>query len=318
MIYIIYGDEEYLIQKNINKIINDNINNEIIKISGFDRNFNIKDLVDDFKSISLFASKNLYLIKDPSFLIKKEDENIDSLIEYCHNPDYENDVVFYTLNNNFNDKLKTFKDISSNAQVIKCNKLKKNDFSNECFNIINENKLKINRFLANKLINSCNNSLKTFAQIIEIIQLYDDEISEEVLNQMISNSDLENIFVLINALTNKQISEAYKLTKRHLYFDDNVNGLISLLANQLRFLYEINYYKNKSFSINEIMDITNIKSSYRIEKAFESLNNINENEILRLLSKLADLDYTIKNNYDVDPKLQFELFITSLLEANNA
>ena len=95
--------------------------------------------------------------------------------------------------------------------------------------------------------------------------------------------------------------------------DESVLRLISTLANQLRFLYTVAYYSSLGKTTNDLMDIVNTKSSYRIEKAYDTLRNISMEEIEDLLTKLSDLDYKCKTNYDLTDQMNLELFIVSLL-----
>lgn len=319
MIYLIDGEEEYLINRNINKIINDNKDSEISRFNGEDKNFRINDFLDIIDSVGLFANKSLVIIKDPYFLKRKVDENeTKRLLKYCENPIYENDLVFYTLNDKFNNTLKIFKEISKNAQYIKCEKLNNKDFYQECLNILNDRKIKLEKYLANRLINSCANSLMTFIKYLEIIELYNDNITEEVLDAMIVDVSLDNIYTLINALTSKNVSLSFTLLKKFFNQDENINGLVASLAREIRFLYEINYYNEMHLSMNEILDRTNNTKSFRIQKALENLRKLTANEILNLLNKMSDLDYLLKSNYDLDPKLQFELFVLNLLGDGHA
>ena len=86
--------------------------------------------------------------------------------------------------------------------------------------------------------------------------------------------------------------------------DESILRLISSLASQLRFLYAVDYYRSNGKNTNEIMKILNVKSSYRIEKAFDSLKQVDAKTIESLLSKLSDLDYQCKSDYDIDDKLK--------------
>ena len=110
----------------------------------------------------------------------------------------------------------------------------------------------------------------------------------------------------------KNISKAIILVKKYLKYDDNVLGLLALLANQLRLLYSIAYYQSVGKSKKEIEEILNI-NPYRLQKAFEVISNFDMKEIMSLLNKLADLDYNIKVDSSIDDKLRTELFILELL-----
>lgn len=314
MIYIIYGSESYLIDKKINEIINENKDSDVIRIDGNSKTFSYDEVLDSITSIGLFSNKSLVLLKDPIFFKKKvEDKRLDDLIEYCKKPLYENNLIFYTYEDDFKKVLKAYKDISKNAEVIEC-KIEPKNFNIECINILKSRNIKMSKEAFNILVNMCNNSLSLFNQNIDVLSLYPEKIDEDVVNNLCIGSSEENIFNLINSLTRKDITESIKYAKRILANDSNINGLIALLANQLHFLYEVSYYNSIGDDIYTIMDKTNTKNRYRIDKAFESLRNLSSNEIMNLLNKLSDLDFKGKVNSDLDDKLRLELFIVGLLD----
>ena len=294
MIYLIFGSEIYLIDKKIKEISNKNKDADIVKVDASIKGFNYKQILESCMDVGLFASRSVVLV------------------EYCSKPIYENDLVFYTYDNDFKKVLKSYKDIVKNAQVFECNANPKTYYV-DCLNIVKEKDLVLDKKVLNILIDSCSPSLTLFNQNLDVLCLYPDKLDEDVTKRLITSNNEENVFNLINALTKKNISSAIKSLNKIISNDNNINGLIALLASQLRFLYDVSYYNEKSYSINEIMEYTGVKNRYRIDKAFETLDNLNMKEIINLLSKLADLDYQSKTSSDLNDKLKMELFIVSLI-----
>ena len=314
MIYVINGDESYLVNENLEKIVKENANSSIIRFNGLDKTFTIRDMIASCTNVDLFSEKTLVIVRDPYFLINKinEDEH-NELMAYCDSPVYDNDLVFYTMDNSFNERLRTFKDIVKNARHIKSNRLKKYDFNNACAEIVKNRNMRLKRDIYNSLVEGSNCSLTLFVQNLDVLELYPEEIDTDVLSSLQISDRFEDVYAMINALTAKKISKAMALCKKLLTYDDNVIGLVSLLSSQLRFLYEVGYYARKGDGIDMIMDRTGSKSRYRIEKALEALRSLKNREIITLLDRLADLDYQLKTNSNIDNKLRFELFISKMI-----
>lgn len=314
MIYIVFGEETYLINQKLDEIIKKNSDSLVNKLDASSADFDVNNLVDLCRSVGLFGDKSLILVKDPYFLIKKADEKVfNDLLDYCHKPVYETNLVFYTYDNLFNERLKIFKDISSNAEIIKCNKLQRKEFFDYAKNLIKKSNLSITKEAVELLVNSANFNVSLLHQNIEVLSLYPGKIDTDALYKLISFSSEEDVFNLINAMTSKKVNLSIKFAKKLLAGDESVLRLISTLANQLRFLYTVAYYSSLGKTTNDLMDIVNTKSSYRIEKAYDTLRNISMEEIEDLLTKLSDLDYKCKTNYDLTDQLNLELFIVSLL-----
>lgn len=311
MIYIIYGNDSYLIDSKINEIINQNKDSDVIKVDGSSKNFSYYDVLDSINSVGLFSNKSLVLFKDPPLLKKKvEDKGVEELILYCKKPIYENTLIFYTYDNDFKKVLKAFKDISANADVYDL-KVDPKNFYNMCIEVAKKYTVRLNRSCFDIVYKACNNSLSLFKQNMDILDLYPEKIDEDVVNSLLISSNEENVFNLINALTNKKVSDSIYYARRILANDSNINGLIALLANQLRFLYQVSYYSEDPYGVS---DILGCKSPYRITKALETLRNLKPKDIMSMLDRLAVLDLDSKQNSDIDDTLKLELFIVELLK----
>ena len=313
MIYIIKGQEPFLINKKIDELLNGFTDAQISRYNGADRSFSVSEMIDACTNVGLFADRTVVLVRDPYFLTEKINEKEAGLLsDYCSNPVYENELILYTLDDAFNERLLTYKEVSANSEVIRCDQLKNRDFSNACYEMIKSRNMRLNREICNLLINTANNDLTVFSQDLDVISLYPGELDMDAVNALLTVADFDDVYALINALTARKLSLAMKLTDRLLSVNGNVIGLAVLLGNQLRFLYEVSYYDRLGDSIEDIMDKTNTRSRYRIEKALENLTYLKDSEILDLLDSLADLNYSLVSNSDIDQRLQFELFITSL------
>ena len=318
MIYVIKGQEPYLVRKKIDEIISQNEDAQLTRFNGSDKTFNVTVMLDACTSVGLFADKTLVLVRDPSFLCEKvSDKDAGLISDYCSNPLYENTLVLYTFDDSFNERLKTYKDVAANAQVIRYDQLKNKEFYNACIDILKQRKLRFNSEITRTLVKSANNNLTVFDQNLDVLCLYPDEITPEAVNSLLTIADFDDVFALINALTAKKISLSMNLANRLLANNNSVIGLTVLLGNQLRFLYEVSYYNKQNDSVEEIMDRTGTKSRYRIEKALENLAYLKDSEIIELLDRLADLNFSLVTENDIDQKLQFELFITALIGERN-
>ena len=311
MIYIIYGQEQFFIRQKIDEIIKEN-DAELIRYDGSSKYFNIGEMLENADSNSLFSTKNIILVNEPYFLIKKTDDDLDDLYHYISDPYYQTDLIFYTYNNNFNTRLNSFKTISANAQVFEFKQLDKNNFPNYAKQRINEAKLDINNEASNLLINIVKNDATLLEKNIELLSLYPEKITVQVISKLCSAYDEIDSYELINALTNKDISKTISLARKLSLSSEN-GSIIYLLANQLRFLYYVAYLLSIGKKKNEIMELTNSRE-YRYIKAVETINKLKMNNIMNLLHKLSDLDIKSKSDSTISDDMRFELFVLELLK----
>lgn len=311
MIYIIQGEEPLFIRNKLKEIEN-NSNGEPIKIDGTSKNFNYLDILDACNTNSLFSECSLVEVIDPPFLIHKTDENnIRELLDYCANPNYDTDLIFYTLDNNFNSKLKTYKTISENAEVIKYNSLDYNNFNNYVISEVKRANLDISNDAINELNGICKRSASLLAQNIEILINYPEKITIEVINKLCNSSDENISFDFVNALTNKDISKAIEIERMMFTGNDSISPVIGLIASQLRYLYELAYYYAIGKKQSEIIEITK-SNEYRLKKSLPIANKLGTDKIIELLSKLSNLDIKCKSDDSIKDQSRLELFIIEL------
>lgn len=311
MIYIVFGDELVFVEDKIKQITKDK-ENDIVKINCLSPSFSVEEITESCLGNSLFSNGNVVMVKDPPFLCKKYDENeLKGLYEYCANPIYETDLIFYTLDNSFNRKLKAYKQISSNAQVIECNMLDYKSFNIYLERQINFEKLNIDRDAITQLNIICKRSATLLKQNLDVLKNYPDKITTDVINKLCSSAEVDS-FEIINAITNKNITRTIDLSRKVLNQSDSILSLVNLLAGQLRFLYNIAYLDSIGKKSNEIMDIMSIKS-LRYNKAREALQKLNLNQIINLLDKLSKIDIKCKSDNSLPQNDLFELFIIDLM-----
>lgn len=312
MIYIIEGEETIFIQDKINQLIGQ-IDYDVIRFDGNDKKFTISMMVEACKTGSLFSSKNLVLVKDPLFLCKKVDEKeLEILSDYISNPIFETDLVFYTYDNKFNSKLKAYKNVATNAEILKYNSYDYKNFNLYVNQEVNKKHLNINNDAISLLTQMCKRSATLLQQNLDVLSNYPEKITVQVVNKLCTYSDDNDSFELINAITNKDISKVIYLERRMLRDNDSIFSVIGLLSSQLRFLYHLSYLNSLGYRSSQIIDEMNI-SEYRYTKSLESLRKLSMKQIIELLDQLSILDIKCKSDDSISDQSKFELFILNLL-----
>jgi len=310
MIYILKGEEPIFITNKLNELLDND--NEKIKFDGSNKDFNSLEMLDACQANSLFANNTSVVVKDPPFLCKKvDDKEANLILDYINNPLYDTDLIFYTLENKFNSKLKLYKDISNNCQIISFDSMKQKDFNTYCYSRLNEVGLKLNREIANYLIDICKRDASLFEANIKVLLLYPDSLDINVIKSLCTASEDDVSFDLINAITNKDISKVISL-QRSLCNDSN-DSIIYLLAKQLRTLYHIRYLKDKGYSKQDISSETGINEN-RLYYIFMSIDKLSSKQMLAMLYELSNLDILSKSDTSISLNSRFETFVLNMLK----
>lgn len=301
MIYLLYGEEEFLIDEEIKKIIKkskvDNIN-----ISRYNMELdNMKNIIDDACTISLFEEKKVIIIKNIEIYLKEKETSI--FEEYIKN--ITEDTILVLIAKKLDEKkkiTKTLKQLSENKEF---NKNK--NISNTVKKMFDD--YKIDYKTIDLLISMTGNDLRIINQEVEKLKTYktNKEITTEDVIELVSTSESDDIFDLINSIVKKDKENAFRIYSNLIKKNEEPIKIIVTLANQFRLIYQSKeLYKkgNREESISQILNI----HPYRIKLALEKSKNYSSKVLLNYLLKLSEIDSKIKKG-TIDKYLALELFI---------
>ena len=118
-------------------------------------------------------------------------------------------------------------------------------------------------------------------------------------------------FAFTRCLAGRDRREALNKYKELLSYNIEPLGIIGLLASQIRIMYQVKVLEKKNLSNREIANILEEKSDYRISKTRELTRFYSEEELLKLMQDLQNIDMQCKTT-DVDPNFLIELFILNI------
>ena len=312
--YLFYGLEQYLIDKEIKKIILDNKIDDINIVHYDLENTKIEDIIEDLSSVSLFGEKKLIIV-DNAYIFtgttnkKLLEQNTDILEKFLKNNSCDNIVIFNILKEKLDERKKIVKAIKEKGIV--------KDFNT--FSNINKYVLdmfgeyKINNENINFLVNRVGNNLEVLSQEINKIKIYKDNdfniTKEDIINLTTKNIDT-NFFNLIENIVARNKNKAMECYYEIIKDGEEPIKIIVVLANKFRLIYQAKNLYKKGYSEK---DISNMLGSnyYAIKKCLESSRNYDDKFLLKCLMKLANLDIDIKSG-KIDKNIGLELFIMEI------
>ena len=311
-IYLIYGTEEYLIKKELSKII-DKSNINIDNIIRYNLNEeNISKVIDEASTISMFEDIKFIICENCSFLTgsnKKEiDHDIDSLVKYINNPFSDVYLVFIVNEEKLDDRKKVVKELKKLSNVIECKKLESHDLNNYIYKYFKDNGYNIEMNLVRLIIDKVKYDLANIINECDKLMLYKDtdkNITKEDIDNIIIETMEDNIFELTNSIMQKDVKKSIKIYKDLLLKGEEPIKLIVMIANQFRLILQVKLMVKNGY--NQI-DMANVikEHPYRVKLALSS--NYTEKELIDNIKKLYKLDYDIKTG-NVDKNFGFELFL---------
>ena len=311
-IYLIYGSENYLIKKELSKII-DNSNLEEGSIVKYNLDeVNVSNVIDEASMVGLFSSEKLIICENSNFLTsdskKSIDHDIDLLEKYIEKPYKDVTIVFIVNNEKLDERKKIVKLIKKYSKVIECKKIESHDLNNYIYNYFKENNYNIDMSLVRLIIDKVKYDLSNIINECDKLMNYKDtdkNITKVDIDNIIRENIEDDIFALTNSILEKDVKKSIKIYKDLLLVGEEPIKLIVMVANQFRLLLQVKLMVKNGYKQIEMASIIK-EHPYRVKLALSS--DYTQEEIIKNLKKLYQLDYDIKTGA-IDKNFGFELYL---------
>ena len=314
MIYVLYGLEDYLINKEIKKIIKDN-NIDEISMEKYDLTDTPLDkVIDAALSTSLFSDKKMIVASNASFLSSTNknsniNHNLDAFDKYINNPNESTIFVLIVNTDKLDDRKKIVKTLKEKATIKEFNTEK------NLYNIVASffEGYKIDSKGINKFIDRVGNNLLNLENEAYKLTLYKEDekvILDEDIEKVIHKNVDTDIFTLIDNIVLKNKVKAIESYNEMLKCGEEPIKILIMLASQFRLMLQCKLLYKRGYMEKDIASTLKIHP-YRVKLALLKGKKFTENDLLSYLSNLADLDSKIKQS-EIDKKLFLEMFILNL------
>lgn len=315
--YLIYGEDKYLIENNIKKIIKQNNIDENLVIKYNMEEEIIENLINELDTYDMFQNKKIVVCDNSIFLSseskKNSTYNTDLLIKYLNNSN-PNSILIITLNSNIDERKKISKEVKKLCNTITCNKLNEYELSNYIKDKLNKGGYKINNNDINLFIKYIGDNLMDINnELVKLIMYKDTDkiITTEDINKVISKNNHNNIFDLIDCVLTKNKNKIFEVYEDlMLYNNEEPTKIIVMLANQFRLILQCKLLNDKGIKESEIAKKLGIHP-YRVKLAVQRCKTLSYETLKKYLLDLSNLDLNIKSGKD-NKNIGLELFFLNI------
>ncbi len=308
--YLIESLDSLSLEEERKRIIHD-LKMEDVPVSRYDlEEATLENALEDLDTYGLFSTKKVILIQNIESL-KYDDfsKDFDHLFEYIKNPNP--DYLLIIEARKLNNTTKVTKNLKKICQYQKVEFDLKKYIQDELkgYKVSSKTISFLMEYCENdftKIMNECH-KLKDYKY--DEKEINEDDIREIVVKKLGDSKDLT--FAFTRALAMKDKREALEDYHELLSYQIEPLSVIGLLASQIRIIYQVKLLEKQNLRDKEIADVLEEKSDYRIRKTRELTRLYSEEELLRLMQQLSDIDYQIKTS-DVDGNSLIELFIINM------
>lgn len=272
---------------------------------------NVSDIVNEASTIGMFSLNKFIVINIDSYFKDKNDiPGINLLEEYFDNYNSNSYLIFICNSDTIDSRKKIVNLIKKNGIV---KKIEANDsYITDYINgYLKDNGYSINNSDVIYFINRVGSNINNITNELDKLILY--KINDKIITKSdidlltIENID-DSIYELVNAILKNDSKKAIKLYYNFINNGMDVNQMIAIVGSQIRLLYQVKRLYNKGKSNEEIANILEFKSVYRVKYLLSDSYYYSEEDLLKYLSKLSTIDEAVKSS-NQDGNMLFELFI---------
>ena len=314
MLYILFGEQSYSIQKSIKKIAKNFL--ETIDEMNFVRldasEVSFIEMLDEISSSPLGYDKKVVSIENCSFLAKetkslREDKDYKELLALLRHNDEDKVVIFSIYEKAIDTKGELYKIINESGKVMSLESVSEGKWKEYVQAYIDKYNINIDVDALNELAKRTEADFALFRNTMDKLTLYTDHITYNDINLMVLKPLEENVFLIYNSLINKKSDDAIKIYRDLVAQNVEPITIVSTLAKQFRLLHEVKYLTKQRMKNTEVASLLNIKDT-RASILMRQSYNIDDIKIQNTLEELYQLDLQIKSG-QVDRYYAFELFL---------
>ena len=310
--YLIYGIDNGLI-KNKEKEILKKIN--ISLINKYDLEVSPVDVIlEDALTMNLFADKKVIIIENAYIFGSSSDQKIsDRFLEYFNTFNSSTYIIFELNVDKVDSRKKITKKISEIGKVVEVKKLETNDLFQIIEKRFKDNNYTISTELINYLVSLLNDNYENINNELDKIFLLgkeDKNITKEDLDGLIIPSLDDDIFSLIDAITNKDKNKSIKLYQEFINRNEDMIKIIYLLASKYRLMLQVRLLSDRGYLESDIAKTMQIHP-YRAKMVLREAYKYELSNLIKILKELDYLDRDIKLG-NVDKKLALEVFLLKI------
>lgn len=307
MNYLLYGIENYLLEKEVEKIIKKN-KLDAINVVRYDYTIDpLAKILEDCKTISFFSDKK-GIIVDNALLFnrgKGTEEEINLLLPYLNQPNPSTILIFLNHNATVDTTkkiTKAMKEVGVLKELSNVNPLSEIEEMFEGYKIE-----KLNIRLFQDRVGDDLAILKEEANKLKLYKLEEKEITREDILSLTTVTIDTDIFKFIDYIIGKEKGKALTMYQEMIKEGEEPIKIIALLASKFRLMYQATELTRQGYSQQDISSTLGVHI-YPVKLAIQSGLKYNTKLLLSYMRQLSELDIQIKTG-KIEPILGLELLL---------
>ena len=318
-VYLLYGPEIYLINYYLkefySKLVNPNF--ESFNYTVLEGKESINSILANCETLPMMDDKKLIIIKDTGLFNanskskneKQSNKLQNDIAEYLKNK-LPMGVYVIFVEQEISKSNIIFKEITKQGLVVEFSYQGVDELIKWVVKILSSYNIRIGKKEASYLLNLCNPSMTDILN--EVIKLVDyvesnDSVKIEHIEEVCIKSLQGKVFEMIDAITQKNPSKAYKLLHDMLILKEPLQKISVLVARHFRLMFFIKKMRLKGYLTETIAKHLGIQT-FIVNKYIKQCEKYKEEILEQAIKDCLDMDVRLKVGR-IDPRIALETLI---------
>ncbi|NOU95496.1 DNA polymerase III subunit delta [Paenibacillus sp. LMG 31456] len=321
-IYICYGAESYLIQELIHKLTDRLIDPEHkeFAVSKYDlTETSIDTVIEEAETLPFMVPSKLVIASNALFLTgakesTKVEHRLERLTEYLKTPADFTVLVLTVSADKLDERKKLVKSLKESNFLVPCATLSAEELTQWVKQGAEKAGFSFAPGVEEQFILYTGTSLNALSSELEKCALYVGRggvITEDALDQLVTRSIEQNIFILIEHIVQLQLEKAFTMLSELLRRKEEPIKIMALIARQFRIMFQVKDLQQQGYSQQQMASQLGLHP-YAVKIASGQSNRFELKRLADILGQLADLDYQMKSG-KIDKALGLEMFLLRLI-----
>ncbi len=323
--YLFCGVDEQLMKEGINSIINKVLDKNFIDLNyvKFDGNSleSFEPVINACETLPFMSDKKIVVVYRASFFQDDKgdnnkissDNNFGEICNYIAKlPDYCI-LIFYDVFKSKRDKPgKRIYKLDKQICIVKADKMKGQQLETKIKSFFEARGKQIGRIELKIFSNLMDeNNLSIIENEVEKLccYTYDKSISKEDIKELfLKNNDDDDIFDLVNPISQKKVKEAVEVLNQLIYKGEKIPYILNMVERQFNRLFRVKLALENKRSKQDIMKELNIRSEYACDMIIGQSKKFTLRQLEHALQLCLNAEQKMKSS-TVNEKTEMELLI---------
>ncbi|NHN30966.1 DNA polymerase III subunit delta [Paenibacillus agricola] len=321
-VYVCYGTESYLIQEFIQKLTASLIDPQdaAFAVSKYDlAETPLDTIIEEAEELPFIGPRKLIIATNALFLTgaketTKVEHKPERLLEYFKAP-VDFSVIVLTVNaEKLDERKKLVKSLKEKDCIVACTTLSAGELSSWVQGEADKLGVHFAPGAMDQFIMYTGTNLQNLSSELDKCAMYigrGGKITIEVLEQLVTRSIEQNIFIMIEHIVQLKLDKAFTILADLFRRKEEPIKIMALIARQFRIMYQVKDMQQQGYSQQQIATQLSLHP-YAVKIAAGQCNRFEAAQLASILGQLADLDYQMKSG-KIDKSLGLEMFLLRLM-----